>query len=190
MNRELEGTGLLRRMAAGDESALSEFYYAFEHTVYRYACLKLNDPHEANDILNEVMLDIWNSADRFEGRSKLSTWVLGITRHKVMDRLRKRRPNVTALDEEDEMEAPGVTDPAAHTSAAEQADLVRRCLAELSELQREVVYLTFYQGLSYPEIAAIADCPQGTVKTRMYHAKRALQLCLEKLTLEHHESAG
>lgn len=182
MNRELEGPVLLRRMTTGDESALAEFYYAFEHTVYRYAHLKLNDPHEAADILNEVMLDIWNRPDRFEGRSKLSTWILGITRHKVMDRLRKRRPNVTALDEQDDIEDPGVTDPAAHTSAAEQADLVRRCLAELSDLHREVVYLTFYQGLSYPEIAAIAECPEGTVKTRMYHAKRALQHCLEKLT--------
>ncbi len=172
---------LLNRIATGSETALAEFYRAFEHSIYRYAHLKLNDYHEAADILNEVMLEVWNGAARFEGRSRVSTWVLGITRHKVLDRLRARRPESSDADSMAGIEDTSTPGPLANTAAAEQADWIRRCLQELSEPHREVVHLTFYQGLSYPEIAVIAGCPEGTVKTRMFHAKKALQRCLEHI---------
>ncbi|MDZ7736091.1 MAG: sigma-70 family RNA polymerase sigma factor [Gammaproteobacteria bacterium] len=184
MTTESEAVVLLNRIAAGNQAALEGFYRAFEHSIYRYAHLKLNDPHEAADILNEVMLEVWNGAERFEGRSRVSTWVLGIARHKILDRLRARRPDTTDLDSGMDIEDTGAPDPVALSAAAEQAREVRRCLQELSDRQREVVYLTYYQGLSYPEIAVVADCPEGTVKTRMYHARKALQRCLERMQVE------
>lgn len=182
MTADTEGVALLDRIAAGNQSALEDFYHAYEHSVYRYAYLRLNDPHEAADILNEVMLEVWHGAERFEGRSRVSTWLLGIARHKILDHLRRRRPDITDLDaEEAEIEDADSPGPLDLSAAAEQAEEVRRCLQELSDRQREVVYLTYYQGLSYPEIAAIADCPEGTVKTRMYHARKVLLRCLERI---------
>ncbi len=184
MTTEPEAVALLNRIATGNQAALEDFYRVFEHSIYRYAHLKLNDPHEAADILNEVMLEVWNGARRFEGRSKVSTWVLGIARHKILDRLRARRPGTTDLESGAEIEDTDGRGPADLSAAAEQAREVRRCLQQLSDQHREVVYLTYYQGLSYPEIAVIADCPEGTVKTRMYHARKALQRCLERIQAE------
>lgn len=181
MIADSEAAVLLNRIAAGSEAALTEFYRAFEHSIYRYAHQKLNDPHEAADILNEVMLEVWNGARRFEGRSRVSTWVLGIARYKILDRLRARRPATTNLDSMADIEDTAAPDPVASSAAAEQAEWIRRCLQTLSDQHREVVHLTFYQGLSYPEIALIAGCPEGTVKTRMYHARKALQRCLQRI---------
>lgn len=179
-----EAAALLDRIAARSETALAEFYNAFEHSVYRYAHARLNDSHEAADILNEVMLEVWNGAGRFEGRSKVSTWVLGIARHKILDRLRARRSDTVDLEEQGDIEDAAAPDPVAVSAAVEHADWIRRCLQKLSDAHREVVHLTFYQGLSYPEIAVIAGCPEGTVKTRMYHARKALQRCLEHLQVQ------
>ena len=181
MTAESEAVAMLDRIATGSQAALEDFYHAYEHSVYRYAHLKLNDPHEAADILNEVMLEVWNGAQRFEGRSKVSTWVLGIARHKILDRQRARRPDTTDVDAREDLEDTGSPDPVDLSAADEQAEEIRRCLQELSDRQREVVYLTYYQGLSYPEIAVIADCPEGTVKTRMFHARKVLQRCLESI---------
>lgn len=171
---------LLRRIAQGDESAMGDFYQLYEAKIFRFVLSRLNDSFEAADILNEVMLEVWRGADRFEGRSQVSTWVFGIARNKTIDRLRRRNQGETVELEPDiaEDEGPG---PAEVLSAAQDAEQVRRCIDGLSEAQREVVHLAFFEDLNYREIAAIADCPEGTVKTRMYHAKKALQRCLSKL---------
>lgn len=176
-----EDAALLRRIAQGDEDALAGFYWAHQARVYRFALSRLNDPYDAADILNEVMLEVWRTASRFAGRSAPTTWVLGIARHKVLDRLRARgRHPADELDESiPDRDAPA---PADVVAAAEDARRVRRCLEGLSDAHREVVHLAFYEDLSYAEIATIAGVPEGTVKTRMYHARRALQHCLESAT--------
>lgn len=172
--------GLLKRIAQGDESALVDFYRDFEGPIYRFVLSRLNDSFEAADIVNEVMLEVWRGAARFEGRSKVSSWVFGIARHKTIDRLRKRRPGQTEELNENVADEDS-PDPVAAIAATEHADFIRHCMEELSAAHREVVHLAFFQDLSYGEIAAIAECPEGTVKTRMFHAKRALQHCLAKL---------
>ena len=171
---------LLDRIAGGDESALADFYHAFEGPVYRFVLSRLNDSFEAADIVNDVMMEVWRNAGRFEGRSKVSTWVFGIARHKTIDRLRKRRPgHADELDEN--LEDESVADPIDCLAAAENAAFVKHCLGELSAAHREVVHLAFFEDLSYFEIASIAGCPEGTVKTRMFHAKKGLQRCLQRL---------
>lgn len=170
---------LLQRIADGDQDALGAFYRLFEGRIYRFALSRLNDAFDAADILNEVMFEVWRGAARFEGRSAVSSWVLGIAHHKTIDRLRKRTPelveevNTGAADET-------TPSPADVASAAEDAVLVQRCMEQLSRAHRDVVHLAFFEDLSYREIAVIVECPEGTVKTRMYHAKRALQDCLAR----------
>ena len=175
-----EHTTLLRRIAAGSEQALSEFYHSFHGNIYAFALKLLKDPVDAAEILNEVMLEVWRSAKRFEGRSRVKTWVMGITHHKIIDKLRKHsRQKTETID-------PNISDEHSATAldalaGAENAKLVRRCMEKLSDIHRQVVHLAFFEDLPYPEIARILDCPDGTVKTHMFHAKQLLKRCLVRL---------
>ena len=168
---------LMQHIALGNESALSEFYRIFEMRVYAFAVRRLNDPHDAADILNTVMLEVWRTATRFEGRSAVNTWVLGITYRKIGDRLRQRgRRDMDELNPA----MPDETTPTADEvlAQAQEAEQLRRCVEGLSDTHRQVVHLLFYEELPCQEIAKIVNCPEGTVKSRIFHAKRALKRCL------------
>lgn len=180
---DIDGADLLRRIAMGEEAAMATFYGAFESSVYRFILSRLNDPFEAADILNEVMLEVWRGAGRFQGRSAIKSWLFGIARHKTIDRLRSRQRNAARAGEEpsEDIADENAADPAEAIAATENAEFVRHCLDKVSAAHREVLHLTFFEDLTYGEIAAIVGCPEGTVKTRMFHAKRAMQHCLAKL---------
>jgi RNA polymerase sigma-70 factor (ECF subfamily) len=169
---------LLAHIAQGSEHALTRFYEAFHSRVYAFIRRRLKDPAEAADVLNEVMLEIWRSANRFEGRSQAMTWVLGIAHHKTLDALRRRGRRET--EELDEATLPDNDSPsnADLLEAAQNAVMLRHCLDKLADTHRLMVHLAFFEDLPYPEIAKIADCPVGTVKTRVFHAKRLLKDCL------------
>ncbi|HED13646.1 MAG TPA: sigma-70 family RNA polymerase sigma factor [Gammaproteobacteria bacterium] len=173
-----ESVQLLRQIASGSERAMREFYNRFERTVYTFSLSRLNDPHIASDLVNEVMLAVWNGAERFREGSKVKTWLLGIARYKVIDQLRKRKhDDFSELDDE-------VPDDTLITeellTLAEDRAAVRDCLERLSATQREVMQLVFYEELHYREVAELTACPEGTVKTRVYHAKQWLKKCLER----------
>ena len=177
----MENTALLiQRIAEGDEQAVDELYREQHGRIYAFALQRLNDPADAADVLNDVMLEIWRSASRFEGRSKPLTWILGIAHHRTTDKLRKRYRH--SHDEFD----PQTPDPDTTTaldaiSGVEDAEQLRHCMDELSDAHRMVVHLAFFEDLPYHEIAEIAECPEGTVKTRMFHAKKLLKDCLAGL---------
>ena len=185
-NPEQHAIELLQQISQQKQHALKSFYELFETRVYHYAFSRLNDPFDAADTLNEVMLEVWKYASRFEGRSKVSTWLLGITKHKVYDRLRKRGPSQKHDDIEDHSDH--LTDNALPMervlSAAQDADLIQRCLQGMNPVHREALHLAFFEDLPYQEIARIAQCPEGTVKTRVFHAKIALKNCLAKATAD------
>ncbi len=171
---------LLRRIATGSEQALSEFYQTFHSSVYAFALKLLKDPVDAAEILNIVMMEVWRCAKRFEGRSRVRTWLMGITHHKIIDKLRKRgRHKTEEIDPNIPDENSSVVLDA--IVSAENTGFIRRCMEKLSDAHHQVVHLTFFEDLSYPEIAQILDCPLGTVKTRMFHAKQLLKKCLARL---------
>lgn len=179
-SNESRAIQLLQAIADGDEAALTDFYRLFESTVYRFALSRLNNSFEAADILNEVMLQVWKSAGKFENRSKVSTWLLGIARHKVLDCLRKRGSDMTEElhdnlpDENTDINIERAIDNASN------ARLVEECMKNLSAEHREVIHLVFYEDMHYSEIAKIMDCPEGTVKSRVFHAKSALKRSLSQ----------
>ena len=175
-----EETELVVAIAQGSRQAMSRFYKAFESTVYRFVLMRIGDSAEAAEILNDVMLDVWRGAERFQGRSAIRTWVLGIAHHKVIDRLRakQRRPESTEYEDTIADESLGAEQAMV---ALGDASLVKHCLEKLSDAHRQVVQLSFFEDLAYREIAEILDCPDGTVKTRMFHAKSALKRCLSGL---------
>jgi len=170
---------LLAGIARGREQDLAEFYRRYHGRVYAFLLRKLGDAADAAETANEVMMDVWRGAARFEGRSRPLTWVLGIAQHKAVDRVRRRRPDTACADPLDaeslEDASAGAMDLVARKQDAEH---VRRCLEQLSEAHRAVVHLAFFEDLGYAEIAAILECPEGTVKTRMFHAKQGLKRCL------------
>ncbi len=170
---------LLTAVARGSEAALERLYRAAHTRVYAFALKRVRDPVEAADILNEVMLEVWRHASRFEGRSQALTWILGIAHHKAMDALRRRHGEIQAEPD------PEIADEDANVegawASAENAQWLRRCIERLSDAHRTVVHLAFFEDLGYPEIAQVIDCPLGTVKTRMFHAKRLLKECLSAL---------
>lgn len=169
---------LLARIAAGNEQALAEFYRRHQARVYHFVQQRLDNAADAAEVLNAVMLEVWRGAQTYQGRARVSTWLLGIAHHKSIDLLRKRgRREADPLDFDlgDDRPDPG---PAA-VSGAQDSRQVRICLEQLPDAQRQVVYLTFFEDLPYPDIARILEIPEGTVKTRMFHARKSLARCLE-----------
>lgn len=169
---------LLARIATGDTRAFQDLYRAHEVAVYRFVASRLNDPHESRDIVHDVFMEVWRNAGRYEGRSKVRTWLLGIAWRKTVDALR-RRGRVDLPGEE--MPDPADEAPAGEACllAGQEAAHVRHCLGELSGDHRAAVTLAFYEDLSYGEISQVAGVPEGTVKTRIFHAKKLLLRCLE-----------
>jgi len=167
---------LLQRIAKGDRDAFAGLYRALERPIYRFILSKLNDPHEAADIQNEVFMELWRTAGRFEGRSTVKTWIFGIAYRKTMDHFRKTRRMTVSDDIPEQVdESP---DALTCLAAAEEAAHVRHCLDTLSADHRAAIELAFYEDLSYGEIAGITGAPEGTIKTRVFHAKKLLMHCL------------
>ncbi len=186
INIEKQSKDWLNQIAKGNESALEAFYLHYESRVYNYALSRLNQSFDAADTLNEVMMEVWKYANRFEGRSKVSTWLLGITHHKVYDRLRKRKYSSLEDDIDDSL----------HSLIDEQVDIehvlqgmdnekmVKQCMNNLSNAHREALHLAFFEDLHYHEIAKIIQCAEGTVKTRVFHAKQLIKKCITNMMAE------
>lgn len=172
---------LITRIAEGDRDALASLYRLMEKPVYRFIQSRLNDPFEASDILHDVFMEVWRSAGRFEGRSKLQTWIFGIAYRKVIDRHRKAgRTRLT--DTPDETIEDDAATPETCIAAGQDAAQVRHCMASLSEDHRTAIALAFWEDMTYREIAAVCKTAEGTIKTRIFHAKKLLLRCLSGLS--------
>lgn len=178
---QTDDKALIARIAAGDEAAFAELYRAYEKRIYWFINKKLNDPFEAADILHIVFMDVWQKAEQFEGRSKVSTWLFGIAFNKTVDRMRRKIP--TPMDEQDSGaheiadEAPPATE---LIQASEENEHLRHCLDRLNDEQRAVIDLAFFEDMAYGEISEVVGIPEGTVKTRAFHARKALKSCLNR----------
>jgi len=170
----------LTAIAAGDEKAMREFFNQYANNVYHYVMSRCSDTTLASDIVNQVMLEVWRHADSFQQRSKITTWLIGIARHKLIDYYRREQRH--GHDELDEKTVDSAPVSEQIVTAAQNANWVKHCIENLARNQREIIQLVFYADMAYPEIAEIIECPVGTVKSRMYHAREALRRCLDKLT--------
>ncbi len=174
---------LMRQIAERDESAMHSFYQAHQTIVYSFALKRLGDPANAREILNEVMLDVWKKAERYVDQGKLKSWLLSVTHNKIVDKIRSEsRHNSSDIDDFDfESNEESMV---AAMERADDAGSVRHCIGTLSDNHRTVVHLAFFQGHSYGEISQIVDCPENTVTTRMYHAKKLLEKCLSEIDMQ------
>lgn len=167
-------------IASGRQSALEKFYRHFHGQVHQFALRLSGNAADAAEITNEAMLEVWRSAGGFSGQSKVRTWLFGIVNHRTIDVLRRRRRlHADDLDElVDESPSCNLADV---VGGAQDAGHVRHCVNQLTERQKAVVHLAFFEELSYPEVAEALDVPVGTIKTRIMHAKLRLQRCLSAL---------
>lgn len=174
---------LLARTAGGELPAFEELYARYARRLFGFALRMTRSPELVEEIVNDTLLAVWRSAASFDGRSKVSTWIFGIGYRKALHALSRRRDRAGEGAERPAPAAEPRERPDAVYERAELGVILRRALRELPAEQRLVVELTFFQGLSYPEIAAVVDCPVNTVKTRMFHARRKLRDALPRFGL-------
>ena len=155
---------LIARLRAGDQQAMSELYDRYGKVVYAVALRVLQDAAAAEDVLQDVFLQLWRNPDAFDAsRGSLAAWLAVIARHRSIDRLRKRRPE---MDIEECVITSG-PDPRDETERALVVEKVRGALAEMNPDQRSALELAFFQGLTHSEIAEKTGEPLGTIKTRI-----------------------
>ena len=168
---------LIGRIARGDRLAMQVLFARHHVRIYRFVLRLLRDEMAAEDVISEVFLDVWRQANRFEGRSAVSTWLIAIARFKALSTLRKRREE--GLDEEtmEAIEEPS-DNPSISIEKLDKGKKLRQCLAALTREHREVIDLVYYHEKSVEEVAQIVGIPENTVKTRMFYARKKLgELC-------------
>lgn len=172
---------LLRLVAERRPEALSELYDRHAPALLALARRILGDGGEADDVLQEVFVHVWNHASRYDAaRSSVSTWLVLIARSRAIDRLRHRGV-VERTHEAAHLDRPAGDASPDGTEAVllrERRERVRRELESLPPEQRQVLEMAFYEGLTQTEIAARADLPLGTVKTRTLLAMKKLRNAL------------
>jgi RNA polymerase sigma-70 factor (ECF subfamily) len=169
---------LLTHVAKGDQAAFEALYDQLGASVYGLIRKVLRNPSQAEEVAQEVLLEVWRTASRFDpARGSAATWMLTIAHRRAIDRVRAEE--AAAAREQRTAQAPTAVDEVAETvEASMDAERLRRCLAGLTELQRESITLAYYGGYSYAQVAALLDTALGTIKTRIRDGLTRLRACL------------
>jgi RNA polymerase sigma-70 factor (ECF subfamily) len=167
---------LIERIRDRDIDAFEELYRSYFDRLTRFLCKRIHRPQLAEEVLNDTLMAVWNGAHTFNGQSKLSTWIFGIAYRKSMKAFRKHQDPVDDKGAEHRVSLePGPED---NLSRERSRALLLQAMEGLSQEHRTVLELTYFQELGHQEIADIMSCPIGTVKTRMFHARRRLRRAL------------
>ena len=160
------------KVAAGDRAAMKSVFEDFSGPLGSFVKNWLANPHDAADVVSDVMMEVWKNANRYGGRAALRTWIFTIARNKAVDHNRKgARLYYTDQVPDTPDLAKGAVDVIA--SSQDSTDL-KAAMETLSPPHRRAIHLAFFEDMGYSEIARIEDCPVGTIKTRILHAKKLL----------------
>ncbi len=181
----LDDATLLQRIAANDEAAFECLFRRYYRRLLQFLLRITRRAELAEEVLSDTMMTVWEKASTFAGRSRASTWITGIAYHKAIKRLAQLgRHDEVMVTGDGELASASLPDLLETTVVADDlGQHLHRALAALSPAHRAVVELTYFHGYSYPEIAALTDCPVNTVKTRMFHARSKLRAILESIGL-------
>ena len=167
---------LLMAVAAGDRRALEELYLSYHRRLARFLSRFTPRYENIEEIINDTFMVVWQNAKDFRNASQVSTWVIGIAYRTALKSFRRQKNHHTAHSLEDYPEQ--TVDP---TSDTEVTDWLKHGLSRLPIEQRLTLELAYHMGHSLEEIAVITDCPVGTVKARMFHAREKLRQYLPTL---------
>lgn len=178
VHRESPENLLLLQVAKRDREALAEIYARFQRPLFRYLFHLLGQKELAEDVLQEVLVVVWQKAHTFQCKSEATHWIFGIAHHQAFKALRRETkvaaPGLdVALDLPDE-----AASPEANLLSQTTTEEIAAALACLTPEHREVLELAFFQDFASKEIAAIIGIPLGTVKSRLSYARRALKAAL------------
>jgi len=169
---------LLTLVARGDQGAFEALYERLARPAYGLIRKVLRDPAQSEEVVQEVLLEVWRTASRFDpARGGAATWVLTIAHRRAVDRVRSEA--AAAGREQRTSRVPAAGDAVADSvEATLDAELLRRCLAGLSDVQRESITLAYYGGYTYPEVAKLLEVALGTIKSRIRDGLNRLRDCL------------
>jgi RNA polymerase sigma-70 factor, ECF subfamily len=174
---------LVARVAEGDRHALRLLFARHQPKVYRFVLRLVANEATAEDVVNDVFFDVWRQAASFEGRARVSTWLLAIARNKALNAMRG-----WADQQLDDAVAEAIPDPASNAEerleASQRGAVLRQCLTQLPAAHREIIDLVYYHERSVDEVATILGVPTATVKTRMFYARKRLAELLKAAGIE------
>lgn len=168
---------LIKKIAKGDEEAFRVIYETTSRTVYQYIFSLCNNKETAEDLMIETYTQVWLSARRFKGDSKVLTWIFSIARNLTMNEIKKRDYWHSELTDTEKSSPEQFR----LISEKKSEELIHIALRQLSLKHREILDLIFMHELSYEDVAKILNIPLNTVKTRVFYAKEKLKEILKNM---------
>jgi len=166
---------LIRRIRLRDRAALRDLYLIYHRRLSRFLVRVTRRSDVAEEVINDTLLVVWNSAERFRGDSRVSTWIVGIAYRRALKAIRRRSFEVL------ELAAGEAVADADVLQSCETQEWIEEAMRELPIEQRLCLELAYMMGHSCEEIAGITSCSVNTVKTRLFHARRKLATLLPRL---------
>lgn len=173
-----DADALLSRVARGDDRAFEQLYNMVSARVYGLARRILRDPAQAEEVAQEVLIEVWRNATRFDRTKGSATgWIFTIAHRRAVDRVRSEQAGADRMKRVATIETPYDDVVEEATSRLEKTQ-VRRCLAGLTEIQREAITMAYYGGYTYREVADLLKIGLPAIKTRMRDGLIRLRDCL------------
>lgn len=170
---------LLGRVARGDEAAFAVLYDRTSAAVFGLARRVVRDPARAEEVAQEVFLQVWQTATRFDAqRGSGKTWILTLAHRRAVDVVRRDQSSSNREQRYDWRGGPDFDSVQEEVGTRLEHEQVRRCLQSLTDLQREAVTLAYFGGYTYAEVSTLLEANPATVKTRMRDGLIRLRDCL------------
>ena len=175
---------LIRAVAAGRRSALEALYRRHHRQVSLFIRRLVPAQATAEDLANDVFLEVWDKAAAFRHESRVTSWILGIARFKALAWRRRQKETVDSDDETVVALADGADSPEMVAQKTSKAGALARCIQALGAEHRQIIQLVYYHEQTIAECAALLEIPENTVKTRMFNARRKLSALMAEAGLD------
>jgi RNA polymerase sigma-70 factor (ECF subfamily) len=172
---------LLARIAGGSQEAFETLFRGMSKRVFAFVRRGVDNPAQAEEIMIDTLHEVWKYPERFRGSSRVSSWIFGIARNKMLMVLRENRGREHEdIDDLVDLPDSGSPDALARLGEQQRQALLRDCMRRLSWIHRECLHLFYFEDYSVTEIAEFLEIPPGTVKSRLSHARAHLKSRIEQ----------